>query len=328
MDVETLLQPVSDDAPAGEDLYGDPERTQIELAFEGDADEVDWREIVRLIEQQATRTKDVWLGVYLARAGARLGRLDVAVAGTQFLAGMFDRYWNSMHPALDELGFQGRKGPCESLIRIGEFLGPLRRVTLVSHPRLGSYSGDDLKRFDEEGASADGYGMFRAAINEVPAEELQQTVAQLEAMRDALAQVDRVLVDHADGDTGTDFTAAYAAIDSIRSALLPYAGLAPEEAGAVEEPVAGVVTPAAASAGGPRIGGRVESREDVIKAIDAIADYYRRNEPGSPIPVALERVRGWVTMDFLTLLKDITPDGINQAETVLLARKEEEDSGY
>lgn len=219
MDVESLLRPVSDDVPTGEDLYGDPERTQIELAFEGDADEVDWREIVRLIEQQATRTKDVWLGVYLARAGVRLGRLDIAVGGMQFLAGMFVRYWGTMHPALDELGFQGRKGPCESLIRIGEFLGPLRRVTLVSHPRLGSYSGEDLQRFDQEGSSADGYGMFRAAINEVPAEELQQTVAQLEAMRDALSQIDRVLVENAEGDTGTDFAAAYAAVDSIRTAL-------------------------------------------------------------------------------------------------------------
>lgn len=326
MDVETLLEPVSDEAPAGEDLYGDPERTQIELAFESDAEDVDWREIVRLIENQATRTKDVWLGVYLARAGARLGRLDVVVAGIQFLAGMFDRYWETMHPALDELGFQGRKGPCESLIRIGEFLGPLRRVALVSHPRLGTYSGDDLQRFDEEGASADGYGMFRAAINEVPVEELQQSVAQLEAMRDALARIDRTLVDNADGDTGTDFSTTYAAVDTIRNALLPYAGLEPQEAGAVEVPEIGAVSPAS-SGGGPRIAGRVETRDDVIKAIDAIGDYYRRNEPGSPIPVALERVRGWVTMDFLTLLKDITPDGITQAETVLLTRKEEE-SGY
>ena len=326
MDVESLLQPVSESSPAGEDLYGDPERTQIELAFESEAVDVDWREIVQLIETQATRTKDVWLGIYLARAGARLGRLDIAVAGTQFLAGMFERYWETMHPALDELGFQGRKGPCESLIRIGEFLGPLRKVALVTHPRLGSYSGDDLQRFDEEGASADGYGMFRAAINEVPLEELQETVAKLEAMRDALARIDRVLVDHADGDTGTDFNAAYAAVDTIRTALLPYAGLETEEAGAAQEIEMGAAGTSARDSG-PRIAGRIESRDDVVRELDAIGDYYRRNEPGSPIPVVLERVRGWVTMDFLTLLKDITPDGITQAEKVLLARKEE-DSDY
>lgn len=323
MDVEALLQPVSDDAPAGEDLYGDPHRTEIELAFEPDAADVDWRRIVSLIEDQSGRTKDVWLGIYLARAGAKMGRLDFALAGTEFLAGMFERYWETMHPALDDLGFQGRKGPCESLTRIGEFIGPLRRTTLIAHPRLGSYTGEDLQRFDEEGDGADGFGMFRAAVAETDVADIQAALASLDAMRAALARTDAVLMAQADGDTGTDFTPTYDAIDAIRRALLPYAGQAEAEAGADAE-----IAEGGAGGGGGRLSGRVDSRDDVIRAIDAIADYYQRREPASPIPVALRRIRGWVTMDFMAILKDISPDGMSQAETVLLARKEEEDSGY
>lgn len=324
MDVEALLQPVSDDAPGGEDLYGDPQRTEIELAFEPDAEEVDWRRIVSLIEDQAGRTKDVWLGIYLARAGVKMGRLDTALAGTEFLAGMFERYWDTMHPALDDLGFQGRKGPCESLTRIGEFIGPLRRTTLITHPRLGSYTGEDLQRFDEEGDAADGFGMFRAAVAETDEADIQAALASLDAMRAAVKRADAVLVAQADGDTGTDFTPTYDAIDAIRRALAPYAGSDADEASELAE---GEVD-AGGAGGGQRIAGRVESRDDVIRAIDAIADYYQRREPASPIPVALRRIRGWVTMDFMAILKDISPDGMSQAETVLLARKEEEDSGY
>lgn len=323
MDVETLLAPVSDEAPGGEDLYGDPERTEIELAFEPEAEEVDWRRVVALIEAQAGRTKDVWLAIYLARAGARMGRLDIALAGTEFLAGMFERFWETMFPALDDLGFQGRKGPCESLTRIGEFIGPLRRTTLIAHPRLGTYTGEDLQRFDEEGDAADGFGMFRAAIAETDVGDIQLALASLDAMRTAIQRADAVLVAQADGDTGTDFTPTYQAIDAIRRALAPYAGTA--EAGA---PAAAEVGAGGDSGGGQRLSGRVDSRDDVIRAIDAIAEYYQRREPASPIPVALRRIRGWVTMDFMAILKDISPDGMSQAEAVLLARKEEEDSGY
>src|SRR5687768_7797681 len=124
MDLETLLAPVSEESPAGEDLSYDGERQLIEQAFDVPADDPeqpDWRDTIKLIAAQSERTKDVWLAIYLARAGARQGRLETIEAGCQMLAGLFERYWDSVHPTLDELGFQGRKGPCESLTKISEF---------------------------------------------------------------------------------------------------------------------------------------------------------------------------------------------------------------
>ena len=114
MDLETLLAPVSEESPAGEDLSYDGERQLIEQAFDVPADDPeqpDWRDTIKLIAAQSERTKDVWLAIYLARAGARQGRLETIEAGCQMLAGLFERYWDSVHPTLDELGFQGRKGP-------------------------------------------------------------------------------------------------------------------------------------------------------------------------------------------------------------------------
>ena len=90
MPVGELLAPVSEEAPGGLDLYDDPERQQIEQAFEEDPSSVDWRDIVARIEGQSQRTKDLWLAVYLARAGARMGRLDVAVTGCEMLAGLLE----------------------------------------------------------------------------------------------------------------------------------------------------------------------------------------------------------------------------------------------
>ncbi|PXA97051.1 type VI secretion system protein TssA [Nostoc sp. 3335mG] len=323
MQVGQLLAPVSDEAPGGEDLFDHPERHQIEQAFEDDPASVDWRGIVSLIEAQSQRTKDVWLAVYLARAGTRMGQLDTVVAGCEMLAGLLETYWDVLHPSLEEYGFQGRKGACESLTRIGTFLGPLKRIVLISHPRLGDYTAEDLERFERDGDSADGFGMFRHALAETPQEALVDSLSALGAMKAAIGRADAALTAHAGADTGTDFKPTYQAIDSIQRSLAPYIAqpeVAADAAGdASGEPGAGEVQ---------RGVGRIDSREDVGRALDAIAEYYARREPTSPIPVALRRVRGWINMDFMAILRDIAPGSVNEAGSVLLARPEEESSSY
>ena len=39
--------------------------------------------------------------------------------------------------------------------------------------------------------------------------------------------------------------------------------------------------------------GTVKSRQDAIRALDAVAEFFRRTEPSSPIPMFLERAKRW-----------------------------------
>lgn len=324
MPIGELLAPVSEESPGGLDLYDDPERQQIEQAFEDDPSGVDWRDIVTKIEAQSQRTKDLWLAVYLARAGARMGRLDVVVTGCEMLAGLLESYWEVLHPSLEEYGLQGRKAPCESLARIGTFLGPLKRIALIEHARLGDYSAEDLERFENDGEGADGFGMFRHAVSELPPDALAGTMVSLRAMRSALERADQALMAHAEGDTGTDFKPAYQVIDNMLRWIAPYS-VSPDSE---EDSEKSIGNESETNSRLERSFGRVESREDVARALDAIVEYYARREPTSPIPVALRRVRGWISMDFLAILRDIAPGGMNEAGAVLLSRPEEESSGY
>lgn len=328
MDLEELLAPVSDEAPAGPDLAYDAERGTIEQAFESSvsidtsgeataAAEVDWRPIISLIEQQSARTKDVWLAVYLCRAGARSGQLDLIETGALYLAGLLERYWENVHPQLEEYGFQGRKGPCESLARRSEFLAPLERTPLLAHPRFGHFSGGDFERFRAGAEAAEGYGMFRSALADTPEETLMGIVASLDAVTAAIRRADAVLTANAEGDTGANFQPTYDLLGQMKRAVQSFTSTpAPAQA---ESDVA--AEPGAASSPGPRIAGRVESREDVIKALDAIADYYRRREPTSPVPVALQRAREWVNLDFLALIEDIAPTALDEAKRVLVSQR-------
>lgn len=327
--LDQLLAPVSEEDPAGPDLAYDPERHEIEQAFEtsvggGDeeaSDPVDWRAVIRLIEAQSARTKDVWLAVYLCRAGARSGQMAVVETGALYLAGLFDRFWDDMHPKLDEYGFQGRKGPCDSLTRIGEFLGPLKRAPLLEHARLGQFSGADFERFRANAEAEDGYGLFRAALEDTSEEALREIVERLDRITTAIRAVDAILTARAEGDTGTNFATTYEALAEMKRSVQSFTAAPVAE----EEADAGAGEPAAEGRGdgGARISGRVESRDDVLRALDAIADYYRRKEPTSPVPLALQRAREWVTADFMTILQDIVPDSLRDARRVLVFNREE-----
>ena len=64
---------------------------------------------------------------------------------------------------------------------------------------------------------------------------------------------------------------------------------------------------------GVSVGGVIKSRQDAIRALDAVAEFFRRNEPSSPIPLFLERAKRLVAKDFLEVLADIAPDAVAQA---------------
>ena len=332
LNLEELLAPVSDDEPAGPDLAYDNDRMEIEQSFEvevsidasgvaAESAEIDWRRIVDKITAQSSLTKDVWLAVYLCRAGAQSGSLETVETGAQYLAGLLETYWPTLHPQLEEYGFQGRKGACDSLTANTPFIAPLRRIILLRHPRLGEYSGEDFERFRTGGDAEDGYGMFRAALEEVGDAGLHEIVGRIDAIVDGIKRADAVLTANAEGGGATNFRPTYDALAEIKRSVEAFLSTSPADDAASEDAADAPAETAAPRSGGGGGGGRIESREDVLRTLDAICDYYRRREPAHPAPILLQRARDWVTQDFLEILADLAPTGIDEARSVLQARR-------
>ncbi|MBX3436473.1 MAG: hypothetical protein KF861_03210, partial [Planctomycetaceae bacterium] len=55
---------------------------------------------------------------------------------------------------------------------------------------------------------------------------------------------------------------------------------------------------------------QVGSRRDVVAILNALCDYYYRNEPSSPVPLFLQRARRLVNMDFVDIVRNLAPDGL------------------
>ena len=51
-----------------------------------------------------------------------------------------------------------------------------------------------------------------------------------------------------------------------------------------------------------------------MRALDEIIRYFERAEPSSPVPLLLRRAQRLVDKNFLDILRDLAPDGVQQAE--------------
>jgi type VI secretion system protein ImpA len=64
-----------------------------------------------------------------------------------------------------------------------------------------------------------------------------------------------------------------------------------------------------AASGGPISGisvqGLIRSREDVVRVLESVCNYYKQVEPGSPVPFLLRRAQKLAKMDFIQAMQEL-----------------------
>jgi len=84
----------------------------------------------------------------------------------------------------------------------------------------------------------------------------------------------------------------------------------PDAAPAAGAQHAGESTPS----GAPGAVGVIRSRQDAIRALDAVRMFFEQSEPSSPVPIFVERAKRLIAKSFLEVLQDIVPDALNTAK--------------
>ncbi len=62
--------------------------------------------------------------------------------------------------------------------------------------------------------------------------------------------------------------------------------------------------------------GEINSRDDAIRVLDKVCDYFLRHEPSSPVPLLLRRARRLVSKNFMEIMRDMAPEGLPQVEKI------------
>lgn len=333
-----LLLPVSDEAPAGEDLDESLEFDRLRTAFDAnfsydagvtelDPDEpeperVDWDELRELIEELSDKTKDLFLAVAYARCGFASQNAEVVDHGLQYTAGLLEEHWDSVYPTLDgDYGPAGRALICEDLAKRGAFGLPFLKLPIMDDGR-GRVTAGELIEVGEDGAGAEAYPEVMRMLDQMDDEQKEEISARLASFQTSFDEIETALKEKSDEEV-PDFSVTREFLGKAQSAYARLTGAETDEEEAVSEGAASMPATGGGDAG-PSIGGAVRSRDDVIKALTAVEQYYERAEPGHPVKVAVARLRGWVTKDFMEILEDIVPNSVEDAKNVLLERDDME----
>lgn len=333
MDLKGLTASRGDDAPSGENLEYDMDFINLELAAQpgeekqaGDeivpAEDPDWSDVKDKAMTVLERSHDLRAAVHLAQAVIYTDGLEGFAETTAYIRSVLENFWDSAHPQLDpddDDDPTSRINATQGLAGSSTVLRGLRRAALAESRGFGRVSLRDIQLAAEGSGDGPDAGGIAAAFQDTGAEVL---TGKLAAIKQAIADVnaiDGVFNQHLPGQ-GPNFDDLVKMLRQMSSAVAEHAG---GDVAAAAGDMGGAAPAAAASSGGGGGGaavggvpGSIGSLNDVHTAIDKIMAFYQRAEPSSPVPILLARAKKLVGADFMTIMKDMAPNGLDNVRVI------------
>lgn len=346
INLEELLEPISDEAECGPNLEYDPRFQALEALVDQEG-EIEWRDVLSSAEELCAESRDLRIGIQLARATLAVEGFVAFGNVMAVLRTWQERFWDSLHPELDgvEEGLPQLRVNCLATLSADDqnpkkipssTLTLIKNAAFVEGSRVGKASlrdyqiasGDLVAPIEsseggEEGAEAGegaqtkavGLGTITAIFNDVGPEGCQ---ASFDGVRQAIEALEGIAGDydeHLGYGVGPNFADALKLLQDVGDVIAKYGGFdAPEDNEEGEPGADGVEDGHAASGGVP---GTIGSREDAILALDRVSAYFERTEPSSPVPLILRRAKSLVSKSFLEVLQDLSPDAVYTVEQIV-----------
>jgi type VI secretion system protein ImpA len=346
IDVQKLLSEVAPEAPCGEELSYDPAYMELERLAQGtpeqqvgttivEAQEPDWKAVRQAAVELLARTKDLRVAMFLALAQLQLDGLPGLRDGLAVLRGMLEKWWDGIYPRLDP---DDGNDPMERMNILSslspsadvygdrmQFRNRLRAVPIILSKQLGRFAWREVSiakgeaPFTGEGTAPD-MAVIEGAIASADVDQLKAVATAAKEAGEHIEAIDRALGGYVGAGKAPNLDELRKALNEIGDFLLQRLGM----------PAGGQPAGAEAAGGGnasgpagPAIAGEIRSREDVVRMLDKIADFYARTEPSSPVPLLIRRARKLVPMNFMEIIKDLTPDALGQIQSISGAEKTE-----
>jgi len=344
IDIESLLQPIAGESPVGPDLRADASpgsayyrvkdaRTaaraaeRADISGEATAPAEEWRTVLdeapTLI---GTISKDLEIAAWYAEALLRYAGFAGLRDGFNLIAGLVDRFWDGIYPSPDEDGAETTIGPIAGLNGSGgegTLIVAIQRATLIEGATRSlpfwrleqaiefAKITDETRRarrLEESTATPD---EVAEAVRSTSVNDLRTLVGDVAEAREALLRLDAAFSARlgADGPPlggirdllqRVEDTLRYVGRDRLAGAMSSTEG---SEAGGL----------AAKEAVGTEGGGLAQtkgnySREQALRQLAELADFFRRTEPHSPLSYTLAEVVRRANLSMQELLDELLPD--------------------
>lgn len=329
IDLDALLVPTGDTPPCGEDLTYDAEFLALENAASGKpeqqfgetvipAEPPDWREVEKRSIALLSRTKDIRVVAKLSQALTNTQGVQGLSQGVQLMAAMFNQYWDELHPLPEDGDHFMRMNAVASLNDVTGQLRDLRQQDFL-RSAAGSINVRDAEAL-ARGTAADGVikmslDQLRGAVADAWRQGNESLRAWVVAT-DAFQSMQTVFKDRLDASQRPD-------LDQIRGLLTVLRDLIPKDADANADLVSvgdaentAVVGDASAPAAQTQTGFALRSRADAVARLMEIAEFLEKTEPTNPAPLLIRRAVRLMGLDFLDILRELSPDSVAQVENI------------
>lgn len=323
---EKFLKPISDVRPCGEDIWFSEAKFQIvgplEQAWRNEEEpkvEPKWSAIEDTASEMLERSRDLRVAIVWCLARLKDEGLAGFCAALGVIHGLIDKFWDDLHPLpeneadlvrINTLGNLsaplGSDGPYQFVKYLRE-LPLLRSAAGSAYPLVDILRAENATPAGEEGATAHlTMAQVEAALAGMPTEErakLGKLIGDTVGFAD---QIEKATAAKMGEGRGVNLDALKQVLSEMGRIVEPQAA-----------PIAGVAggqndeAVAAAPGAGPSFrSGEIRSRLEADAALAAVADYFRRTEPSSPVPLLIIRARRLLNLGFMESMQDLAPDSV------------------
>ncbi|MGB9178251.1 MAG: type VI secretion system protein TssA [Pyrinomonadaceae bacterium] len=348
-DVDVLLAPIGGDKPAGESLQytglydeiREARRAEDNLAqgdWQRESKVADWNKVETLATGAlASRTKDLQVSAWLAEALVKLHGFKGLRDGLRVMRGLHEQFWDQVYPEIEEGDLDGRANALSWMDR--QLALVIKEVPITKSSSGVNYTYLDWevsKQFDipENFDSLEADAQQRAsdarqrAIDEgkVTSEDwrkaknstrrafYEEQYAVLNQCWEEFQLLDRAMDEKFAQQTPGlgEFKKALDDVRTLIEKLVKEKRIQepdPAELAALEATGEATDTQAEGGAGGASPTGPVRTRQDALRKLADVAEYFQRTEPHSPVSYLVQRAIKWGQMPLEMWLEDVIKDG-------------------
>lgn len=337
-DLDPLLAPIRVGAPTGDDLRlvaGDltfqkigEHRSEIDPQLDpgGTGRTADWSAVERECESALrTKSKDLQISAWLTESWARRHGFAGLRDGLTLVRELSKTFWDGVHPGVDDGAIDPgvRARPLSWLGSSRDMMRSVKACPIVVVPEGETsltWERYELSRIvDEQSLATDrsrhkelvaagwtGGDDWRARLRGLPLSTLHEAHGNVESSLVVLEELRKLASERfSDGDA-PNLIPLTNLLNEIREHLATYLTPPTESAPQSEDASAAGTTAPNGPAGSP--GGPIRSREQAIRMLIEVADWYRKNEPHSPLGALVARAARWGAMPFEQVLREVVRD--------------------
>ena len=325
-DLEALLRPVSEEAHCGPDLdaAGDPAYVELgvisewkEAKYVGEQELApavapDWKKVKQAASALLAVSKDLRIAKHYVAALACTEGLPGFAAGVRLLRDLLDRYWDTLHPALEGEEDDWRRNLVLELNAERGALSGLRASFVAESRKLGRFSVADIEVLDGTAAPAENAVAPTAELMREAIRDSDAALAnlRLEACGQALADLEAIqnIFRERQPSLSLDFPRVEKLLGRAQALLGDALGVGAPAEGAFED--------GAGPQGEGGGNGALRSRADARRLLESVCDFLERTEPAHPAPLLIRRAARLLDLSFLDIIRDIAPGAADQIENL------------